>query len=55
MTLRDYIANYYGGNNSEFARATGETRQQVNKWISKGYIVVNHTLCKPHKELPSPP
>lgn len=54
-SLRDFIEVFYGGNNSEFARANGITRQQVNEWIGKDFIVMNETLFSPRRLLETPP
>ncbi len=53
-TLRDYIDVFYGGNNSEFARSQAVTRQQVNEWLGKDYIVMCDTLFSPRRVLSSP-
>ena len=48
MPLLDFINKYYGGNQSAFARANNiNNRQQVNRMIKKGYIVVDWTLYSP--------
>lgn len=53
MDLITYIEMYYSGNQSEFARACGKTRQHVSKWISNGYVVLNGKLHSgPRFELP---
>ena len=31
--LADHINSYYGGNNSEFGRAYGVERNQVQQWL----------------------
>lgn len=52
-TLRDYIDAFYDCNNSEFARQQGVTRQQVNEWLSKDFIVMHDTLYSPRRTLKS--
>jgi ribosomal protein L7Ae-like RNA K-turn-binding protein len=52
MSLIDYINYFYAGNKSEFGRAVGVSRQQVSQWIDKGFIVVNHRLYSPRRDLP---
>lgn len=51
MTLIDYIAKYYNGNQASFARLTGVQPAQVTQWIHKGFIVVEHTLYSPRRKL----
>lgn len=52
MPLIEYINQYYGGVKAAFARAVGVQPAQVTQWIDKGFIVVNHTLYSPRRELP---
>lgn len=52
MPLIDYIAANFGGNNSEFARHMGVTRQKVNDWLNNKYIVVDNMLYSPRREVP---
>lgn len=49
--LEDYIKVFYGGNKSAFARQQGTTRQQVNDWLGKGFIVMKETLFSPRRVL----
>lgn len=49
-----YIAVYYGGNRSEFAKANGVVRQQVTKWLNNGFYVVDHKLYSPRRNLNRP-
>lgn len=51
MTLADYIAANFSGNQSEFARHMGVTRHQVSKWIADGWIVVGDKLYSPKREI----
>ncbi|EOT1738175.1 hypothetical protein ACYJGC_005132 [Klebsiella pneumoniae] len=51
-TLRGYIETYHGGVASEFARHMGVNRQQVNKWLNDEWIVINHRLFSPQREVP---
>ncbi|WP_290012774.1 hypothetical protein [Proteus terrae] len=52
MTLQEYIKLHYNGNNAEFARACEVKPQQITQWINKGFIVVEHQLYSPRRELP---
>jgi hypothetical protein len=52
MSLIDYIAAHFGGNQSEFARHMGVSRQKVNGWISDGWIVVDDKLYSPRRDIP---
>lgn len=54
MELIDYINTYYSGNQSAFAASCGVHRTQVTQWINKGFIVVNHILYSPRRELVQP-
>jgi len=38
--LKDHINSKYEGNKAAFARAKGTSRQQIQTWILKGFIVV---------------
>ena len=49
-----YIAVYYDGNRSEFAKANGVVRQQVTKWLNNGFYVVDHKLYSPRRNLNRP-
>lgn len=44
MPLKQYIKEYYGGNQAAFARAIGKPRQQVNGWLDSGnwYVFGNY-------------
>lgn len=52
MPLNEYITIYYGGVQASFASAVGVKPQQVTQWIDKGFIVVDHVLYSPRRELP---
>lgn len=52
MPLIEYINQYYGGVQAAFASAAGVKPQQVTQWLDGGFIVVNHTLYSPRRELP---
>ncbi|HEJ9146321.1 TPA: hypothetical protein ACGCBI_002843 [Serratia marcescens] len=52
MSLLDYIKANFNGNQSEFARFMGVSRQKVNGWIADGWIVDNHTLYSPRRTVP---
>lgn len=51
MNLVAYIDTYYGGRQADFARAQGVQPAQVTQWIKKGFIVVEHVLYSPRREL----
>ncbi|MCT6516533.1 helix-turn-helix domain-containing protein [Proteus vulgaris] len=53
MTLQEYIKLNYNGNNAEFARACEVKPQQITQWINKGFIVIDHQLYSPRRELPT--
>ncbi|EMY0636051.1 hypothetical protein AAIC24_001811 [Providencia rettgeri] len=55
MTLIEYIEIYYSGNQSSFAASCDVKPQQVTQWINKGFIVVDHILYSPRRELTAPP
>ena len=52
MIIEDYIAAYFGGNKSAFARHMDVNPQQVTKWVNDGWIIVNHTLYSPRRTVP---
>lgn len=52
MPLLDYINANFAGNQSEFARHMGVSRQKVNKWISDGWVVVGGMLYSPRRSIP---
>ncbi|EMH4161643.1 hypothetical protein RJ498_000859 [Pluralibacter gergoviae] len=52
MPLEQYITLYFDGNKSEFARHMSINRQQITKWINGGWIVVNHQLFSPQRDVP---
>lgn len=51
MKLADYIDLYYGGVQTRFADSQGVLPQQVTQWIRKGFVVVDHVLYSPRREL----
>lgn len=51
FTLTEYIAVYFGGSQRAFAKAQGVLPQQVTQWLSKNFIVVNHSLYSPRRDL----
>lgn len=51
-TLSDYIDFYHNGNQSDFARHMGVNRQQVTKWLNGGWVVINHQLYSPQRDVP---
>lgn len=52
MPLEEYIQKYFEGNKSAFASHCGVKPQQITQWINKGFIVVEHQLYSPRRELP---
>lgn len=50
--LRGYIDLHHQGVAADFARHMGVTRQQVNKWLSDGWVVINHQLYSPQRDVP---
>jgi len=51
MGLLDYIAVNYSGPQADFAKAQGIKPPQVTQWINKKFIVVEHVLYSPRREL----
>lgn len=51
MTLLEYINKYFEGNKAAFAEQQSVKPQQITQWINKGFIVVEHTLYSPRREL----
>lgn len=51
MTLLDYIKKHYCGIQARFAAAIGVKAPQVTQWIKGGFIVVDHTLYSPRRDL----
>ncbi|HDL7535694.1 TPA: hypothetical protein ROW14_003146 [Yersinia enterocolitica] len=51
-TLEDYIDFYFKGNQSEFARHMNVNRQQVTKWLNDGWVVINHQIFSPQRDVP---
>lgn len=37
--IKQHIDTHHGGNQAAFARAVGVDRQQVTKWIARGFII----------------
>ncbi len=54
MLLNDYIKKYYDNSQADFAKAQGVKPQQVTQWITKKFIVVDHVLHSPRRELTKP-
>lgn len=50
-TLREYIKKEFVGNQADFARDLDVAPSQITQWINKGFVVVNHTLYSPRREL----
>ena len=51
MKLIDYINLNFKGNRSAFGRAVGVSRQHVNDWLVKEYIIVDGMLYSPRRAL----
>ena len=51
MKLIDYITLNHNGNRSAFGRAVGVSRQHVNDWLNKKYIIVDGVLYSPRRSL----
>lgn len=51
MTLIEYIATNFDGNQAAFARAQQVKPPQVSQWIAKGFIVIDHTLYSQRRNL----
>ncbi|MCV3264917.1 hypothetical protein OGZ01_30440 (plasmid) [Vibrio harveyi] len=51
MKLQQYIDLFYDGSNTDFAVAQGVKPQQVTQWKNNGFIVVEHVLYSPRREL----
>ena len=51
MRLLEYISKYYDGNQSSFARSCNVSPSQVTQWVRKEFIVVDHVLYSPRREL----
>ena len=51
MTLSEYIATNFDGNQAAFARAQQVKPPQVSQWIAKGFIVIDHNLYSHRRDL----
>lgn len=51
MTLIKYINEFYNGSQKQFAADQGVKPQQVTQWLDKGFIVIDHVLYSPRREL----
>ena len=54
MSILDYIQTFYNGNQSAFAASQGVHRAQITQWINKEFIVIDHVLYSPRRELIQP-
>jgi DNA-binding transcriptional regulator YdaS (Cro superfamily) len=52
MPLSEYVMLHFSGNQSEFARHMGVSRQKVNGWVADGWIVVDGKLYSPRRDIP---
>ena len=41
IAIKSHIKTHHDGSQSAFSRAVGVDRQQVTKWISRGFIVTS--------------
>ncbi|MCL8323702.1 helix-turn-helix domain-containing protein [Providencia thailandensis] len=51
MTLIEYINTHYNGSQKDFASKLDIKPQQVTQWINKDFIVINHVLYSPRRDL----
>lgn len=51
IPLKLYVDIHFNGSNTKFAKAQGVTRQQVNEWIVKGYMVSGDKLYSCRRQL----
>lgn len=51
VSIKRYINLHHGGNNSDFARAVGVSRQTVQKWITGGWWIGGGVLFSPKRDL----
>ena len=49
--LVEYIDNYFDGNQRRFAESEGVKPPQITQWVSKDFIVIDHVLHSPRREL----
>nr|WP_237028319.1 helix-turn-helix domain-containing protein [Pectobacterium carotovorum] len=52
MSLTEYIKINFGGNQAAFARHMGVRPQKVTDWINASWLVIDHQLCSPRREIP---
>jgi len=50
-TLVEYISEYFGGSQREFAKTQGVQPAQITQWLSKDFIVVDNVLYSPRRTL----
>lgn len=50
IPLAEYIDQHYDGNKAAFATAHGLLRQNVNKMIAAGFVMINDELYRPKGE-----
>ena len=51
MLLSDYIEKHYNGSRVDFAASQSTSKQQVNKWLSGQWLVIDGRLYSPKQEL----
>jgi hypothetical protein len=44
MTVREHVDKYFGGSPMAFATANLISRQQANRWIKSGYMIIDGKL-----------
>ena len=49
--LLSYISKYYRGSQVLYAMSEGVKPPQVTQWIKKNYIVIDHVLYSPRRNL----
>ena len=54
LTLREHIDRVHKGNQSEFARRNNTTPCQVQRWMNKGWIVIDGHLYARRRGLVGP-
>lgn len=50
-TLAEYISEFFNGSQRKFAESQGVQPAQVTQWLNKEFIVVDHVLHSPRREL----
>lgn len=53
MPLSEYVLLHFSGNQAEFARHMGVSRQKVNGWVADDWFVFNGKLYSPKRDIPA--